>query len=166
MENLEFEHIAERLRRRAAEVAKACLVSADAAEDVAQDVMLRLWTLRADIENATNAERLAARMARNLAIDALRRQHTVPLDMGRSVADDRLSSPDSDAESSENTAWLEDRLRRLPPAEYQILRMRQTEQMTNADIAAALGIDKASVASLLSRARRKLFNDIKRRMNS
>lgn len=54
----------------------------------------------------------------------------------------------------------------LPPKEYQILRMRQVEQLSNGEIAKLLGIEKTSVATLLSRARIKLFNEIKRRINS
>ena len=41
--------------------------------------------------------------------------------------------------------------------------MRQIEQHSNQDIARLLGISEASVKVMLSNARKKLFNDIKKR---
>lgn len=54
-------------------------------------------------------------------------------------------------------------MEKLPPRELQVLRMRQMEHRTNEEIARLLGIGEASVKVMLSNARRKLFNDIKKR---
>lgn len=166
MEATEFEHIAERLRQQAVSAATTCKDCADTPEDVAQEVMLRLWTLRSAIKDTQHAERLSVCIARHIVIDRMRRKRSMPLEYGRGVADSNHSRPDTDAESSDDAAWLEQRMGSLPPKEYQILRMRQVEQLSNGEIAKLLGIEKTSVATLLSRARLKLFNEIKRRINS
>ena len=54
-------------------------------------------------------------------------------------------------------------MEKLPPRELQVLRMRQMEHRSNDEIARLLGIGEASVKVMLSNARKKLFNDIKKK---
>ena len=163
MEQAEFEHIATKIRIKAAGVALAVVSDTDKAEDIAQEAMLRLWTLHADIGDCTAAEKLAARIARNLAIDEYRKRRTTRLDEQRNIIDEKEPTPDVRYEISENEEWLLRRIEALPPAEYQILRLRQVERKTNEEIARMLGIEKASVATMLSRARTKILNEFKER---
>ena len=73
------------------------------------------------------------------------------------------NTPESQLEWKEDEQWLRQRIEQLPPREMQVMRLRQTERRTNEQIAAILGISKDSVATMLSSARRKLFNQIKER---
>lgn len=57
MEQTEFEQIAKSTRAKAVATALALSMSMDEAEDIAQDVMLKLWTLRNDINSKTDAEK-------------------------------------------------------------------------------------------------------------
>lgn len=164
MEQTEFEHIAKTVRQKAVSTALACSIGADVAEDIAQDVMLKLWTLRESITDRTGAERLAVCIARNKAVDFHRKNKTVTLDGKRGLPDDRQPTPDASMETRENMAWLMTRISALPSREYQILHMRQVERKTNDEIARLLGIEKTSVATLLSRARMKILKEIKKRM--
>lgn len=164
MGKTEFEHIAKDVWAAAMNAALSCGASTEDAEDIAQDITLKLWTLCTDINNVVHAVRLALRSARNLAISKRRELHTTSFDSKDVAAEDGRIAPDMSLEEEENTAWIEAKMRQLPPREYEILRLRQEEQKTNDEIAMLLGIDKASVATMLSRARTKLLNDIKRRM--
>lgn len=165
MEQTEFEHIAKTIRRKAVSTALACSIGADGAEDIAQDVMLKLWTMRENINNQTEAEKLAVCIARNKAVDCHRKNKTViQLDQKCSIYDDRQPTPDICMETTENQEWLVRRISALPSTEYQILHMRQVERKTNDEIARLLGIEKTSVATLLSRARMKILKEIKKRM--
>lgn len=56
MEQAEFEHIAARIRQKAVATAIAFSADGDEAEDIAQETMLKLWTLRAEISDPTHAE--------------------------------------------------------------------------------------------------------------
>ena len=60
-------------------------------------------------------------------------------------------------------AWLRQRLAKLPTTEYEILRLRQVEKRTYAEIAATLGITQTSVSTLLARARAKILAEIRER---
>ena len=163
MEQTEFEHIATRIRQRALATALAFTADGSEAEDIAQEVMLKLWTLRSEINDQAHAEKLASCIAHNRAIDGLRRHRTMPLDTGRNIIDDNTASPDRTMENKEDMAWLATRLASLPSTEYQILRLRQVERKSHAEIARIVGVKKSSVSTILARARAKMLDEFKKR---
>jgi len=134
------------------------------ADDVAQDVLIKLWSMRDELDRYDNVDRLAAVMARHLTIDNHRKRHLVTLTDGiastQSVA---AASPQDQLETLDNEAWLQRRLQQLPTLQHSVLRLRQVEHRTYAEIAALLGIEESSARSLLSRARKTLFEEFKRK---
>lgn len=138
-------------------------VSAAEAEDIAQDVLLRLWTLRESVTSPQHAEVLATKMARQRCVDAWRRCHTVPINGQLVLPDDRTPSPIQMLVHADNEEWLDRQLNSLPSMQHQILRLRQVERKSHAEIAAILGTTPNSVATLLSRARRQLLEAIRQR---
>lgn len=163
MRQSEFEDIAERIRLKAVKIASSMSVGDDEAEDIAQEVMLKLWTVRDDISSISHAENLAVCIARHRAIDGFRRQHTVPINSNKSYIDEKQPTPDVSLEEHENMEWLKNKLAQLPSTEYKILRLRQIERKTYDEIATMLGISPASVSTLLSRARNKILGEIMKR---
>lgn len=126
--------------------------------------MLKLWTIHQKLPVGKPVEGLAAVVSRHLVIDLLRQQQkTVPIDTQQLIADTHIL-PDARAEIADNEAWLEKRMQSLPSTEYQVLHLRQVEGKDNDEIARLLGVSPNSVATLLSRARKRLLNDMKRRM--
>lgn len=85
MSEKEFTDMAAELRVAAVRSAAAAGIGVEGAEDVAQDIMLRLWTLRDNISSARHARGLAVVAARNRALDMLRQSHTVS---SHGIADD------------------------------------------------------------------------------
>lgn len=69
----EFENIAASLRHRIVSVARGYGLDADTAEDVAQDAMLKLWTIRAKVASGKQATALGVVIAKHLSVDVLRR---------------------------------------------------------------------------------------------
>lgn len=136
----------------------------DGADDIAQDTMLKLWAIRGEVRSETHARGLAVQIAAHLAVDLLRHRRTMPT--AEKMTDDIVGeayTPEAQLEEKSDDEWLERQLRRLPPTEYQVLHLRQVEQKEMAEIAAILGITPQSAATLLSRARHKLMERIKRR---
>ena len=166
MNQLQFEQISPQLRNIATGYARRYLARAADVDDAASDAMLRLWAVHDSLRHAT---RLSAVVARNISIDMLRRQRLVSIDASevptswlmRQQSND--ATPESQLEWKEDEQWLRQRIEQLPPREMQVMSLRQTERRTNEEIAAILGISKESVATVLSSARRKLFNQIKER---
>ena len=163
MEQAEFEHIAIRIRQRAVATALTFAANGDEAEDIAQETMLKLWTLRTEISDRAHAEKLASCIAHNRAIDSTRRRRTIPLDTGRNIIDEKTAGPDRAMEDKEDMAWLAERLAKLPSTEYQILRLRQVERKSHEEIARIVGVEKTSVSTILSRARAKMLNEFRKR---
>lgn len=167
MNQQQFEHAARQLRQQAWQTANRMLSDSADADDVASETMLRLWAVHDTLRDATHAVRLAVVVARHVAIDQQRRRRpSVRLDGGATAIPVNIpvtDTPDCQLQWHEDEQWLRRRIEQLPPREIQVLQLRQTERRSNAEIAALLGIGEASVATLLSAARRKLFNDIKER---
>ncbi len=160
MDETTFEHMAPHLRQTA--LAACCRYGAtgDEAEDTAQDVMLKLWSMRKQLDRYRSVDALASVMARNLTVSSLRAKRTQPIEA------DALSgqpNPQERIEASESVAQVEVLLDSLPSTQHSVLMMRQVEHRSNAEIAQLLGIGEASVGTLLARARHKMLEEIKRR---
>lgn len=157
-----FEHIALRLRSKALEVARWHHLSVDDAEDVAQDVMLKLWSMHDDIDSDGPVESYAAVVSKHLCIDRIRTRHEEgEYDESMSIAVE--AEQQNWLEYQELEQWLSKRIDALPETNKLILTMRQIENRELDEIADILGINKSSVSTLLSRARRQLLNDLKKR---
>lgn len=162
MQQQEFEHIVPNLRRRILTEARSHGLDNDSAEDVAQDVLLKLWALRDELHRLRSVEAWTVTVTRHLVLDRLRRPPSMTVDNRPPLAD-TAETPDQRLEALDNEAWLERRLHELPDKEYQVLHLRQVERRTTQEIAAIAGIAESSVPTLLSRARRKLLESYKQR---
>lgn len=162
MTEKEFTDIATELRELALKKGRSYPLDNDEADDIAQDTMLRLWSLRQKVKTKAHARGLAVSIAAHGAIDRMRKRRTATL---RPTGKEPIApaNPDTILQEKADDEWLTRELKKLPSTEYQVLHLRQAEQKTAEEIGAILGITPQSVATLLSRARRKLMEEIKKR---
>lgn len=163
MDKTAFEQQARTWRQKALSVSMSCGAGRDEAEDIAQDVMLRLWQMHDELERYDSIEALAAMMARHLLINHQRRRKPEVLNEAKIVS--ITTSPHEQLEMKEDDQWLTKRLEQLPTTQRTLLYMRQVERRSHEEIALLLGIETTSVSTLLARARRTLLEEIKRRNN-
>lgn len=137
----------------------------DAAEDVAQDTVIRLWQMCDDLDRFESPAALASMVARRLALNALRRSPSVTLTEAdhRQMAAPASSQPDSQLQQREDTEWLDRQFSRLPSTQQQVFYMRQVERRSHREIAQLVGISTASVSTLLARARHAIYEEIDKR---
>ena len=158
----DFKYLANETRTKAVSAAEKFGYSEYDAEDIAQDVMLRLWSLHEQFTNAAHLKASATITARHLCIDRWRTSHQhQEIDNAIPIADedtfhDRL-------EYTELEQWLAEQIDHLPSTSATVLKMRQLERREVDEIAEILGIRPKSVSTLLSRARNELLNKLKRR---
>ena len=163
MDKTAFEQQARTWRQNALSVSMSCGAGREEAEDIAQDVMLRLWQMHDELERYDSIEALATMMARHLLINHQRRRRSETLDETKMVS--ITTSPHEQLEMKEDDQWLTKRLEQLPTTQRTLLYMRQVERRSHEEIALLLGIETTSVSTLLARARRTLLEEIKRRNN-
>ena len=161
MDRSAFERMARTWREKALSVSRHYGAGREEAEDIAQDVMLRLWQMHDELERYNSVEALAALMARHLLRNHQRRRQPETLDEAIVVSIN--TSPHDMLEIKEDEEWLTARLQQLPTTQRTLLYMRQVERRSHEEIARLLGIEITSVSTLLARARRTLLEEIKRR---
>ncbi len=161
MEKSAFEHMARTWREKALSVSIHYGAGRDEAEDIAQDVMLRLWQMHQELERFQSVEAIVSLMARQMLRNHQRRKPTEAL--SEAVALSLTTSPHEELEDKENSQWLSARLQQLPTTQRTLLYLRQVERRSHDEIATLLGIEPTSVSTLLARARRTLLEEIKQR---
>lgn len=163
MDQSTFSQYAGRMRLAAERSARGVGCAPEDARDVASEVMVTMWSMRERLMVRTCVA-YAAVTARNKALNYIR-DHRLPVLAIDDVSSelDAVPSPEEAVISNEEVQWLLSEIERLPSTQQTILRLRQSEMLENYELAQRLGLTPESVATLLSRARRAMFNAIKER---
>ena len=170
MERLKYISLVAELRLIAVRKALTLLDDKEDAEDVAGEVLLRLWERHEDLrENTDEVRHLADRMTRNLALDLLRRRRRHPIlriflrqdcgdeDMGKiSDVTDSLT-PQHYIEDKEAGDIVQRTMNQLPYNWRRIVEMREQEDMSFAEIAQVLGTSESSCRGMMSKARQRML---------
>jgi len=129
--------------------------SADA-EDIAQDVFLKVWARRTQWERGAGTFRTwLYRVALNQAIDRLRKRKTVSLDETSEVADE-TAGPLETCQANETVARLRAALVHIPERQRIAITLYYHEDLTAAQVATIMSLKTNAVESLLKRGRRSL----------
>lgn len=123
------------------------------AEDVVQDVVLKLWSQRDYLSEIQNPASYGTAIIRNRCLDILRtspQRKSVSLEKAEAV-----EAPDEKG-ISEELATVKRKINALPPIQRQIVQMRAFEAMDFKQIARRLGLSEVNVRVQLSRARKTL----------
>lgn len=156
MTRKEFETMAPPLRERIVTMVRRISAEADAdlADDVAQDTLLRLWTMRDRLESYRSVESLAMVIARHRAIDLLRHplNSLVPMDESFDQADSALSAEEKLIVMEERSE-IDKIISSLPSAQQAILKMKHIEGLEINEIAGITGSSPGAIRVSLSRTR-------------
>lgn len=154
----EFERMAIPLRKRIVSMVRGMSAESDPslADDVAQDTLLKLWTIREKLDEYRSVESLAMVIARNRAIDMLR--ETAGVTVGLDAIGDHGSIPSAEEAMirSESAGDLLGIIASLPSVQQAVIRMRHLEGMEIEDIARLTGSTPGSIRVALSRARQNI----------
>lgn len=158
MEKAQFEKMAHSLRPRL--VAKAAAVVRDdmTADDIAQDALLKLWSIRHRLDLYDSVEALAIVITYRLSLNHLRdhgRRCDIDIDCACSLASGD-PMPDELVMQSETEIEIGNMLARLPSGQAAILRMKHVDGMETAEIAALINSTEGAVRTSLSRARQRI----------
>ncbi|ARK12660.1 RNA polymerase sigma factor [Fibrivirga algicola] len=128
------------------------------AEDALQDVLMRLWSNRQQLDTYQSVEALAVQMTRNLCLDRLKshaRQKSVDqADLGN-VPTEQLS-PYRQTELTDSASQMRRLIDELPDAQKLVLHLRDVEEYSFEEIEQVTGLSINAIRVTLSRARQRL----------
>jgi RNA polymerase sigma factor (sigma-70 family) len=130
--------------------------SVDVAEELVQDVFLRLWDYRKKLDLTGNPGGLLHIMARHRALNYLKRERVAERVKREYVAPEIVDTgpvfPVEGQEANTLQAAVGDALGGLTPRQREVLTLRWRDGASYADIAQRLGIAPSTVASYLKEA--------------
>lgn len=139
-----FRKEAQRIRTTLVRLAIGILRDSEEAEDVVQDVLLRLWQMRDQLKMPI--EPLAKVLTRNRCIDLIRRK--------KSATEPTIAVfQEEDEALRERIERMMQVIETLPDLQQTILRLRHMEGMDSKEIADLTGSTEVAVRKALSRAR-------------
>ncbi|HLZ86436.1 MAG TPA: sigma-70 family RNA polymerase sigma factor [Puia sp.] len=136
------------------------LKSAEEAEELTQDIFLKVWNARDQLEHIENFANWLFIVARNTIITAFRKKLNRPGFLQEQEAEevalrpDRQAElrPDHQAEHREQYRLLLKGISLLPEKRQQVFRLSRMEGLTHEQIAERLGIHKDTVAQYIVKA--------------
>ena len=163
MNKEEFCTLAKQMRADILALSRRFLREENEAEDNVQDTLLRLWTIREQLDEVRSVQALTYAICKNLCISKLRKRRIYPMELSEEIR--LISEHDSGwmLEEKENAQWLEDNIAGLPFSQMQILRMSQQDGLENNEIAEVLGISEVTVRTALCKARKNLMEKLMKR---
>jgi RNA polymerase sigma-70 factor, ECF subfamily len=125
------------------------------ADDLLQEAYYRLLRTRADFENDDHRRNYLFRIATNLVRDHRRRSSHQERNLGDDGAEDIADSVQA-GDRAVLRLDLARAMERMKPRERSLLWLAYAQGCSHEEIADVLGVKKASLKSLLSRARKRL----------
>ena len=125
-----------------------------AAEDVVQEVFIKVWTKEAEIQNIDNKEAWCMTVTRNLALDKLRKKkyHHEPVEEHYAIADSGMN-PYEALQSDDIMVVIRIAMNELPADQQQVIHLRDVEGHSYKEIADLTGLTIEKVKVYLHRAR-------------
>jgi RNA polymerase sigma factor (sigma-70 family) len=164
----EFEHIAPSLRDVMLSVGRSFFDNESDADDVAQEGLLALWKYSSRMDADAVHTALAIRIAKHCCMDIVRKRKTtipMPEDYGGAALNNGTAqSPQEIMEQGELLAAVDNAINRLTPSERRLYELRQIEGLPLDDIVKQTNISKTSVKSMISAARKKIYEELKRNL--
>ncbi len=128
------------------------------AEDVVQEVYLKLWNMRLKLQKYDSIEALAFRMTRNLCLDQLRRRK-VHLEAMQKEGKQNIAldaDPHRLLEAEDNKRLICKMLSELPEPQRSLVHLRHIEGKEYEEMAAMLNMKVNAIRVSISRARKQM----------
>jgi len=132
------------------------LGDAEEAQDIVQEVFLRLWSKRDKLDEYRNIEAFAMTITKNLSLDKLKspasRKET--FDESREMTDHR--TPYTNTETADTIRLVKMVMASLPKQQRMVIQLRDVEECDFDEIAEITGLSMNNIRVMLSRARKKV----------
>ena len=129
-----------------------------AAEDIAQNIFIRIWLNRASLHPDKPIKHLLFVMAKNEALDVLKSKYSKSALLSTDVHDKELENGDADKRVMmlETASGIKDIIAKLPPQRRTVFVLSRYNNLSNKEIAGRLGLSVRTVEKHLELALREL----------
>lgn len=126
--------------------------SVEEAEELTQDIFLKVWTARDQISRIENFESWLFIITRNALASAVRKKLNLPTFIQDQEREENVLRPDYLLENRQHYQVLLTGIGLLPEKRQQVFRMSRLEGRTHEEIAQLLGMHKDTVAQYIVKA--------------
>jgi RNA polymerase sigma-70 factor (ECF subfamily) len=148
-------------RRKVFGLAYSFLRSREAAEDVAQDVFIKVWRALGEFDGRASLSTWVYTITRNSSLSALRgRRRESSLSDPEALEDIDVIDESASAESAASNAALMRLVHGLPEKQRQVVTLFYMQEQSHEEVSAMLGIPVGTVKTLLHRARVRLSTTV------
>ncbi len=168
MRSSEFKLLVMPYSARLYRMAYGLMNSREEAEDIVQEVYIKLWRMRDELEKYKSIEALSIRITRNLCLDHLRRRkvNQDALKAEKYVSDGRSESPDEDLEKREDRKLIHTLISALPEPQRSLVHLRHLEEKEYEEIAEMVNMNVNAIRVSISRARKQMREMLEKHYSS
>ena len=133
--------------------------------DALQDLMVKLWDRRNDLQKCTNQSAYIITMAKNHSFDLLKKKR--PLRIGESDEYKLLSleTEEANLESRERFGHVKKAIEQLPEKYRQVIQLRDIDGFEFEEIHEMTGYEVPYLRVILSRARQRVKEEVEKKYN-
>ena len=128
------------------------LKSAEEAEELTQDVFIKVWNAKEQLPQVDNFDNWLFIIARNAILSAVRKRLSQPTFLQQQEGQENHLRPDRLTEGRQHYQLLMTGISLLPEKRQQVFRMSRLDGLTHEQIAERLGMHKDTVAQYIVKA--------------
>ena len=162
MTDIEFKNNVLPYSRKLYPMLKRILKSEDETRDAVQELMLKLWNKRHELEKCHHQQAYIFTMAKNYSFDILKKKKPLSLEDGKY---EYLEAEDMNPEVNEKYEHVQRIIANLPDKYKEVIRMRDIDGLSFEEINAVTGLEVTNIRVILSRARQKVKEEIEKIYN-
>jgi RNA polymerase sigma-70 factor (family 1) len=142
--------------------------SREEAEDIVQEVYVKLWGMRRDLPNYNSIEALCIRITRNLCLDQLRRRkvNLEALKAEKHKQQEYTDSPAEKLEKKEEEKIIHSLIAELPEPQRSLVHLRHLEGKEYEEIAEMVNMNVNAIRVSISRARKQMREMLQKKYSS
>ena len=156
MDKTVFNRLMTDLRPKLYRFALALTRRTDEADDIVQEVGIKLWERRAELGAVRSMEGYAMSSVRNCCLDHARSPHKRQSELIEAFDAAHEQTPHKALEQADMVAFVKRLIDKLPEQQQMVIRLRDIEGYELDEIAEILGMNDNAVRTNLSRARQRI----------
>jgi len=160
MDKTGFNQLMAHLRPKLYRFALAFIKRTDEAEDVVQEIGIKLWERRDELDKLRSIEAYAMSAVKNRCLDYVRSPHNRMDEWVEACDSMHEQTPYQLVEQADMAAFVRKLINRLPEQQQMVIRLRDIEGYELEEIAEILGLNEGTVRTNLSRARQKIREEL------